>query len=149
MSEERRIQQVLARYAQAVNRRDGAGLAALFDDDGRVDISRDGSGTPEAFLILTGRQEIADAVTGKTFPPGARGRALIHGFVVDIDGNEATVEALFEEFVVLPGDDSAPTRTVIEESGEYHSTLRRTGGQWKLVHHRVVLDAELRRDHAG
>ncbi|MFS4091923.1 nuclear transport factor 2 family protein [Streptomyces sp. AF1A] len=149
MSEEHRIQQVLARYARAVNRRDGATLALLFDADGTVDIAWNNSGTPEAFLTLTGRQEIADAVTNKAFPPGARGRALIHGHIVDIDGERATVEALFEEFVVLPGDASAAPRTTIEESGEYRSTLHHTAGQWKLVHHQVVLDTNPLRDQAG
>ncbi|WP_377270426.1 hypothetical protein [Peterkaempfera sp. SMS 1(5)a] len=30
------------------------------------------------------------------------------------------------------------------ESGEYRSTLRCTHGQWKLVHHQVVLDTDPR-----
>ncbi|SCL34043.1 SnoaL-like domain-containing protein [Micromonospora rhizosphaerae] len=145
MSDEHQVQQVLARYARAVNRRDGAALAMLFDVDGRVDIGWDNAGTLETLITLTGHQEIADAVANKKFPPGARGRALIHGHIIEVNGDRASLEALFEEFVVRPGDEFRPGRSTIEESGEYRSTLRRNDGQWKLVHHQVVLDTDPRR----
>ncbi|GGN64388.1 hypothetical protein GCM10011579_033730 [Streptomyces albiflavescens] len=41
MGDEHQIQQVPARYARAVNRRDAAALAMLFDPDGRFDIAWD------------------------------------------------------------------------------------------------------------
>lgn len=69
---------------------------------------------------------------------------LIHGHIMEVDGDQAAMAALVELFVVLPGDDPKAGRTAIENSGEYHSTLRRTSGQWKLVHLQIVLDADPR-----
>jgi hypothetical protein len=50
---------------------------------------------------------------------------LIHGHIVEVDGDQATMAALVELFVVLPGDDPKAGRTAIENRAEYHSTLRR------------------------
>jgi hypothetical protein len=44
MSEERAVQQVLARYVRGVDARDGAAVAAMFTEDGRVEISYNNSG---------------------------------------------------------------------------------------------------------
>jgi hypothetical protein len=38
MSEERAVQQVLARYVRGTDARDGAAVAAVFTEDGRVDL---------------------------------------------------------------------------------------------------------------
>jgi uncharacterized protein (TIGR02246 family) len=39
MSEERAVQQVLARYIRGTDARDGAAVAAVFTEDGRVEVS--------------------------------------------------------------------------------------------------------------
>src|SRR6266436_9330451 len=55
MSEERTVQQVLARYVRGTDARDGAAVAALFTEDGRVEISYNNSGKSEALGELVGR----------------------------------------------------------------------------------------------
>ena len=47
MSEERAVQQVLARYVRGTDARDGAAVAAVFTEDGRVEMLRCAS--PTAF----------------------------------------------------------------------------------------------------
>jgi len=55
MSEERAVQQVLARYVRGTDARDGAAVAAVFTEDGRVEISYNNSGKSEALGELVGR----------------------------------------------------------------------------------------------
>jgi SnoaL-like domain len=47
MSDERAAQQVLAKYVRGVDARDGAAVAALFTETGRVEISYNNSGRLE------------------------------------------------------------------------------------------------------
>jgi hypothetical protein len=56
MSEERAVQQVLAKYVRGVDTRDGAAVAALFTDTGRVEISYNNSGKSEPLGELVGRE---------------------------------------------------------------------------------------------
>ena len=63
MSEERAVQQVLARYVRGTDARDGAAVAALFTEDGRVEISYNNSGKSEVLGELVGREAIAAAMS--------------------------------------------------------------------------------------
>jgi hypothetical protein len=47
MSDEREIQQVLARYVRAVDHRNGAAMSAIFLPDGKVEIFYNNTGRPE------------------------------------------------------------------------------------------------------
>jgi hypothetical protein len=55
MSEERAVQQVLARYVRGTDARDGAAVAAVFTEDGRVEISYNNSGKSEPLGELEDR----------------------------------------------------------------------------------------------
>jgi hypothetical protein len=46
MSEQREIQEVLARYVRAADQRDGAAMGSVFLPDGKVEIYDNTSGTP-------------------------------------------------------------------------------------------------------
>jgi hypothetical protein len=56
MSEERAVQQVLARYVRGTDARDGAAVAAVFTEDGRVEVSYNNSGKLEPLGELVGRE---------------------------------------------------------------------------------------------
>jgi hypothetical protein len=56
---------VLAEYVRGVDEREGAAVAALFTDAGRVEISYKNSGKLEPVGELVGREAIATAVYRK------------------------------------------------------------------------------------
>jgi len=73
MSDEREVQQVLARYTRAADARDGAAMAALFLPDGRVEIYYSRSGVPELLGELVGPEAIGRAVGQMMKPHPERG----------------------------------------------------------------------------
>ena len=75
MSDELAVQQVLARYVRAHDRRDGAAMAALFTPDARVTMlyNNNPDREPEVIGELTGREAIAQATTHMMKPHPPRG----------------------------------------------------------------------------
>src|ERR1700679_4228444 len=102
MSEERAVQQVLAKYVRGVDTRDGAAVAALFTDTGRVEISYNNLGKLEPLGELFGRDAIAAAMSQMMKPHPARGWShhTTHDHIVDVNGDEATLDAQFVVFEV-------------------------------------------------
>ena len=105
MSDELAVQQVLAHYVRAHDRRDGAAMAALFTPEARVTIfcNNNPDGEPEVIGELAGREAIAQAVTHmmKPHPPRGWSHNATDGLLVDIDGDRATVDAQFMVFSIL------------------------------------------------
>ena len=73
MSDERAAHQVLAKYVRGVDARDGAAVAALFTETGRVEISYNNSGRLEPLGELVGQDAIAAAVSQMMQPHPAHG----------------------------------------------------------------------------
>ena len=73
MSDEGAGQQVLARYVRGTDARDGAAVAAVFTEDGRVEVSYNHSGKLEPLGELVGRETIAAAVSQMMKPHPSRG----------------------------------------------------------------------------
>jgi hypothetical protein len=88
MSDELAVQQVLAHYVRAHDRRDGAAMARLFTLQGRVEIFYNNAGELEPLGELTGREAIADAVVHmmKPHPPREWSHNAIDGLLIEIDG---------------------------------------------------------------
>jgi hypothetical protein len=146
MTDEVAVQQVLAHYVRAHDRRDGAALAALFTPDARVTIfySNPPDGEPEVIGELAGREAIAHATTHMMKPHSPRGFShnATDGLLIDIDGDRATVDALFMVFTIRGDEKPASgwpagatgamgTITPIE-SGYYTQKLVRVNGQWLI-----------------
>jgi hypothetical protein len=100
MNDERAEQQVLARYVRGVDARDGAAVAELFTEDGRVEISYNNSGQLEPLGELVGRQAIAAAVSQMMKPHLSRGWShhTTHDHLNDVNGDDATLDAQFVVF---------------------------------------------------
>jgi hypothetical protein len=150
MSEERAVQQVLAKYVRGVDARDGAAVAALFTETGRVEISYNNSGKLEPLGELAGQEAIAAAVSQMMQPHPARGWShhTTQDHIIEVDGDNATIDAQFVVFEVR-GKERPATRwpegafgaqgTVIPiESGYYRPVLRRVDGAWKIDTLRIV-----------
>jgi hypothetical protein len=146
MSDELAVQQVLAHYVRAHDRRDGAAMAALYTPEARVTIfyNNNPDGEPEMLGELAGREAIAQAVSHmmKPHPPRGWSHNAIDGLLIDIDGDRATVDAQFMVFSVLgdakpaggwpPGAAGAQGAIMPIESGYYTHNLVRVDGQWLI-----------------
>lgn len=155
MSEERAVQQVLAKYVRGSDTRDGAAVAALFTQTGRVEISYNNSGKLEPVGELVGLEAIATAVSQMMRPHPAHGSShhTTHDHIIEVDGNNATIDAQFVVFEVRGKERPATgwpegafgaqgTVTAIE-SGYYRPILRRVDGVWKIETLRIAMDLPL------
>ena len=146
MSDELAVQQVLARYVRAHDRRDGAAMGALFTPEARVTIfyTNNPDGEPELIGELVGRDAITQAMTHvmKPHPPRGWSHNATDGLLIDIDGDRATVDAQFMVFTVLgdakpaggwpAGAMGAMGAITPIESGYYTQKLVRVDGQWLI-----------------
>lgn len=151
MSDARDVQQVLARYVRATDRRDASAMSALFMDEGRVEIFQ-GQSDPVALGALQGAETIGQATAGMMAPHPARGWShhTTHDSIIEIEGDEATIDAQFIVYNTVgleqpvngwpQGSVGAQGRVDAIEAGYYHSTLKRVAGHWKIAVHRITLD---------
>src|ERR1700735_1690372 len=146
VSDELAVQQVLARYSRAHDRRDGAAMGALFTPEARVTIlyHNNPDGGPELIGELAGREAIAQAATHlmKPHPPRGWSHNATDGLLIEIDRDHATVDAQFMAFTIL--GDAKPARgrpagaagamgTITPiKSGYYKQNLVRVDGQWLI-----------------
>ncbi len=152
MSDQHEVQQVLARYVRATDERDGAAVASLFLPDGRVEIYCKGTQGPKLLGVLCGPEAVARAIgqTGKASPAIAGSHHTTHDHIIDIDGDQAQIDAQFVVFTVIENgrNDGGPvagtagtwgTITPIE-CGYYRPTLLRVRGRWMFATLRIYHD---------
>jgi hypothetical protein len=146
VSDELAVQQVLAHYVRAHDRRDGAAMGALFTPEARVTIfyNNNPDGKPELIGELAGREAIAQATTHimKPHPPRGWSHNATDGLLINIEGDHATVDAQFMVFTILgdakpangwPAGATGAMGTIMPiESGYYTQNLVRVGGQWLI-----------------
>ncbi|MEV4602799.1 nuclear transport factor 2 family protein [Amycolatopsis sp. NPDC049253] len=139
MSDERAVQEVLARYVRATDRRDGAAQGALFTDDAVVRIHvRTG---PDSFEPvgepLIGGAGVRYAVENfmAPHPEGGSGHHVTSDHLIEVEGDRAHLSAQYVVFETLPGHGVRPI-----ESGYYDTELRRVDGEWKISRHDVLGD---------
>ncbi len=138
MGDERLIQQVLARYARAVDRRDADAVAALYTPDGIERLSWHDRGTRTVMATFQGQAEIRYAVSTFLAPhaPHAWAHHMTFDPIVTITGDTATLDA---QFVVVEVDGA--TRTITPaHAGYYELKLRRHDGEWRIVENDTILD---------
>src|SRR5258707_14079705 len=87
MSDERDIQQVIAKYVRAVDRRDGVALAELFIPNGKVTIFYTNGGKEELIGELAGREGIGNAMSKLMKAHPARGWSHPTTFDTNIQGH--------------------------------------------------------------
>jgi hypothetical protein len=155
MSEERAVQQVLAKYVRGADARDGEAVAALFTEAGRVEISYNNSGKLEPVGELVGQEAIAAAVSQMMQPLPARGWShhTTQDHIIEVDGDNATIDAQFVVFDVRgkerpttgwpEGAFGAQGTVAPIESGYYRPILRRVDGMWKIDTLRIVMNLPL------
>src|SRR5258707_14519741 len=95
MSDERDIQQVIAKYVRAVDRRDGAALAELFIPNGRVTIFYTNGGKDELIVELAAVEAINKAMSDaeKAHPVPGWGHHATFGNINEVEGERVTGDA--------------------------------------------------------
>ncbi len=154
MSDERKVQEVLARYVRATDRRDGKAQGALFSPEGSVQIyTQTGPGKLEPVGgPLVGGAAVEYAVDNfmAPHPVGGSSHHVTADHIIEVNGDEAHMNAQFIVFTVqgaLRPSNGWPEGTLGAqgtvrpiESGYYDTDLRRIDGEWKIVKHEIWLD---------
>lgn len=152
MSDEREIQEVLARYVRAADHRDGAAMSNIFLPEGRTEIFYNNAGTAELLGELVGSKAIGAAVANlmKPHPPRGWSHHTTHDPIIEVKGDTATLDAQFVVFNVVGAEKpeggwpkgafgAQGTITPIE-SGYYRPILRKVDGRWMMAHLRIYHD---------
>ncbi|MFD8307878.1 nuclear transport factor 2 family protein [Streptomyces sp. NPDC059690] len=154
MSDERKIQEVLARYVRATDQRDGKTQGALFTDDAVVQsFSRTGPGSHAPVAPpMTGGAAVEYAVDHymAPHPVGGASHHVTADHIIEVDGDRAHMNAQFIVFRVQAAarpeggwaEGTFGSQGTVQpiESGYYDTDLRRIDGEWKIVGHRILLD---------
>lgn len=135
--------------------RDGAAVAAQFASNGRVEILYNNAGKLEPIGELVGQDAIASAVSNmmQPHPPLGWSHHTTHDSIIEVNGDEAQLDAQFVVFKVVgkerPADGwpagafGAQGAVTPIESGYYRPSLRRIDGAWKFETLRIVMDLPL------
>jgi hypothetical protein len=154
MSNERKVQEVLARYVRATDRRDGKSQGALFTDDATVQIfAKTGHDAYEPFgEPIIGGSGVEYAVDNfmAPHPEGGSSHHTTSDHLIEVDGDRAHMNAQFVVFEVRAtsrpaggwpeGAFGAQGTVRPIESGYYDTDLRRVDGEWKIFRHHVLMD---------
>ena len=152
MSDERDVQQVMARYTRAADGRDAAAMSALFMPDARVEVFLSQDGTLEQMGQIDGAETIGHAVAGLMLPHPPRGWSHHTTFdsIIEVNGDVATLDAQFIVYNTVGDEKPAAgwpagafgAQGTIRpiEAGYYRPSLRRVDGAWKIEHLNIVHD---------
>jgi hypothetical protein len=122
----------------------------VFTEDGRVEISYNNSGKLEPLGELVGRETIAAAVSQMMKPHPSRGWShhTTHDHIIDVNGDDATLDAQFVVFEVRgkerpaagwPEEAFGAQGSVQPiEAGYYRPILRRVDSVWKITTMRIT-----------
>jgi hypothetical protein len=125
-------------------------VTAVFTEDGRVEVSYNNSGKLEPLGELVGRETIATAVSQMMKPHPSRGWShhTTHDRIIDVNGDDATLDAQFVVFEVRgkarpaagwpEGAFGAQGTVQPIEAGYYRPILRRVDGVWKITTMRIT-----------
>lgn len=118
LADELEIRALLNRYARGVDTKDWETYRSVFTEDAHIDYSSAGA-------IVGGRDEVVDwfAANFGVIPWSMH---YITNVEAEIDGDTATVRAMFYNPMLLPGMDTQSAC-----GGYYHHELVRTGDGWR------------------
>ncbi|ANI39327.1 nuclear transport factor 2 family protein [Mycolicibacterium vaccae] len=118
LADELEIRALLNRYARGVDTKDWETYRSVFTEDAHIDYSSAGA-------IVGGRDEVVDwfAANFGVIPWSMH---YITNVEAQIDGDTATVRAMFYNPMLLPGMDTQSAC-----GGYYHHELVRTGDGWR------------------
>ncbi|MBC3841599.1 nuclear transport factor 2 family protein [Streptacidiphilus sp. 4-A2] len=123
MSDRMEIQDLLVRYAHAVDTRDWALFRGLFTEDAVVDYT--------AFGGPRGPVEQVVAFLDSVLPLFTATQHLVANCAIDLDGDRATARTMCHNPMALPAEAGAEPRLLVCGLW-YRDTLLRTADGWRL-----------------
>lgn len=129
------LRELVDSYAQHVDRRQAASVAALFTADGRL-VSRLHQAASEAPIVRRGRHEIAAALVAGLDRYVATTH-VVGGQVVSIDGDAATGDAVCLAHHVY---ESHGSRRMLVMAVRYTDTFARQAEGWGFAERQLHLD---------
>jgi uncharacterized protein (TIGR02246 family) len=129
------LRQVVEAYARGADRRDGAGMAALFTEDGRLASYEGDPATSAPTIERRGREAIGKAMAGLN-----RYEVTTHLLgqqSLDIDGDRATGETYCLAHHISERDGRKENRVM---SIRYHDAFVRLDGQWYIEERVLAVD---------
>ena len=131
------LRRLVDHYALAADRHDGAALAALFIEDGRLLIHQGSDPSAEPIRRRTGRAEIAAAI--ETLVRYRRTFHLVGQHVAElVDDDHATAVTYCQAHHVTAGDDGPATDHVMMI--RYLDDYVRAAGEWRFATRRLLVD---------
>jgi hypothetical protein len=128
----------MVRYAFAVDEAEEEEFQRIFTDDAVIDGP-------------WGKHEGVEGVKrfAKNFPrlaverKNVKGRHLMTNFLIDGDGDSATMKVYFVEFKTdtSPSDPSRATTSEVLSTGKYDCLARKVDGAWRLQQRLLTMDA--------
>jgi SnoaL-like domain len=152
MSDERDVQQVLARYVRATDCRNSAAMSALFARDGWVEICYHQAGILMPIAVARGAQAIGQAADDVMRAPPTRGwtHHTTHDPIIEVMSDSATIDVQFIVFEsrsdLIPATGwshgASGTQGTVRpvDAGYYRAVLRRFDGVWKIASLRIIHD---------
>jgi ketosteroid isomerase-like protein len=129
---ERACERLLVEYVRRVDFGEAASLADLFTADGIWEAEG---------LVLDGREAIRKHFLRRQGVIRRVSRHLVTNVAVDVEGDDAARSlSYFSNLRVDRAEDDLSLPVAIgfpKYTGEYHTTFRREGGEWRMVRHRV------------
>jgi ketosteroid isomerase-like protein len=122
LSDRLEIEDLLHRYAEAVEQKDWSLLATCFTPDAAVDYSASGG--------AKGSFDEASAFLAQTIPMFSATHFLVANSRVELAGDEATARTHFQTTMVLSNDGGSQYLIV---GGYYNDRLRRTDDGWRIT----------------
>jgi hypothetical protein len=130
------VQQLIARYAYALDHRDADAEANCFTREG-VHSSPFGAVRGREAIKQAGEKRIASA------SPTARSRHQIINPWIELDGDRGIVRAYYVGTAVYEDPGVAPTATygaVRVHTGEYRIEVAKENGEWRFAEREAILD---------
>jgi hypothetical protein len=128
------VANLIARYAELIDRGDFDGVAELLGDAGV------GAGDNDGSTLLTGRKALAGLFTSTTrlYPDGTPGtKHMTTNLLLELD-EEAGSGTARSYWMVLQAVPGLPLQPIL--AGRYHDRFERRDGVWRFTERRYLVD---------
>ena len=125
------IMMLAGRYSQGVDLGEVETWRSVWTDDAIMEMESAG-------MKLSGNDLWAVPANHDPAAPQTRHRAS--SFVIDGDGDAATMSSYVTVVIVPAADDSSGDPARVGFHGRYQDELRRVDGAWKIAHRKIIAD---------
>ncbi|MBW2242938.1 MAG: nuclear transport factor 2 family protein [Deltaproteobacteria bacterium] len=137
LADRRELNDLVARYARAIDRRDYPALRQVFTEDVHMSGYRGDPASVEALYSNQGLEDVIAAI--QTLEEFEQVHHVVSQQLVEIDGDRATGETYGTTHFVWHDDGVLTHRTHV---CRYQDRYRRESGRWQIEERRLIFDWE-------